>query len=55
MTTEQHLAKVNRVIMAVLNSPNRNTQRAALWFKLQDLREKLQARINNPLIVRRYL
>lgn len=55
MTTEQHLAKVKRVIMAVLSSPNRSTERATLWFKLQDLREKLQARIDNPVIVRRYL
>jgi len=44
---EQKLAKVSNAIMTLLQSPNRSVQRADLWFKLQDLREKLNnSRIN---------
>ena len=33
--------RVSKVITAVLHSPNRSVQRAALWMRLQDLRNKL--------------
>lgn len=33
--------KVSRVILSVLNSPNKSTQRAALWVRLHKLRESL--------------
>jgi hypothetical protein len=42
MTNTQKLAKVKRVIIAVLNSPNQNAQRAALWVRLQKLKAQLQ-------------
>lgn len=37
--TEQ---RINRVIKAVLTSPNKSVQRAALWTRLIKLREKIQ-------------
>ncbi len=33
--------RVSRVIMAVLNSPNRSAQRAALWVRLHTLKNSL--------------
>jgi hypothetical protein len=33
--------RVSKVILAVLNSPNKSTQRAALWTRLIKLRESL--------------
>lgn len=33
--------RVNRVILAVLNSPNKSAQRAGLWVRLQNLRSSL--------------
>lgn len=33
--------RVSRVILAVLNSPNKSAQRAALWAKLVKLRSEL--------------
>lgn len=35
------IERVNRVITAVLHSPNNSVQRAALWFRLHKLREEL--------------
>ena len=33
--------RLNQVILAVLNSPNKSAQRAALWIRLQNLRSEL--------------
>ena len=33
--------RVSKVILAVLNSPNKSAQRAALWVRLQNLRNSL--------------
>lgn len=33
--------RVTKVIIAVLNSPNKSAQRAALWVRLQNLRNGL--------------
>ena len=37
ITTE----RISRVIIAVLNSPNKSAKRAILWMKLIDLRSKV--------------
>ena len=34
--------RVTRVIIAVLLSPNRSTERAALWIRLHKLRDSIQ-------------
>ena len=33
--------RVSKVILALLNSPNKSAQRAALWVRLQNLRNSL--------------
>lgn len=38
MNKEYTPQRVSKVITAVLNSPNRSTQRAVLWMRLQKLR-----------------
>lgn len=42
MTNEQKIQKLNRVILAILNSPNNSVERATLWAKLVNLRSSLK-------------
>ena len=32
--------RISKVILSVLNSPNKSSQRAALWIRLQNLKSK---------------
>jgi len=41
MTKQITKQRVSKVILAVLNSPNKSAQRAALWVRLQNLRSEL--------------
>lgn len=45
MSSEQKLSKVLRVISSLLNSPNRSTERAGLWFTLHNIRQMLENEI----------
>jgi hypothetical protein len=33
--------RINRIILAVLNSPNKSAQRAALWTRLHNMNNEL--------------
>jgi hypothetical protein len=41
MTKQITIERVNKVIMSVLKSPNQGVERAALWFRLQNLKSSL--------------
>ena len=41
MTKQITKQRVSKAILSVMSSPNKSIQRAALWMRLQNLRNKL--------------
>lgn len=41
MQKEITIERVNKVILSVLQSPNKSAQRAALWMRLHTIKSKL--------------
>jgi hypothetical protein len=40
MKQPTHRQRIERILQAILNSPNKSKQRAALWLKIHNLKHK---------------